>query len=169
MAKYKLTESGVQDTETGAFIPNAPGNRHWTEYQEWLLEPGNVPDPMYSGAELKAQKKAWITAKREEVINGGITFEGHTYQTDDRSRENVSGLVAAMGAAVPLPANFIFRDANNVDVPMTSTTLAELGGTMIAHVNTAYKTSWTLKAAVDALDENSASLQEDLDAIVWPA
>lgn len=169
MAKYKLIENGVQDTETGAFIPNAPGNRHWAEYQEWLLEPGNTPDPMYSGAELKAQKRAWVAQKREEVINSGITFEGHTYQTDARSRENVSGLVAAIGAAVPLPANFTFRDANNNDVAMTSTTLAELGGAMIAHVNTAYQTSWTLKAAVDALDENSATLQAELDAIVWPA
>jgi hypothetical protein len=44
MAKYKLTESGVLDTETGAHIPNNEGNRHWREYQEWLAE-GNTPDP----------------------------------------------------------------------------------------------------------------------------
>lgn len=45
MAKYKLAESGVLDTETGAHIPNAEGNRHWQEYQEWLAVP-NAPDPM---------------------------------------------------------------------------------------------------------------------------
>jgi hypothetical protein len=42
--KYKLTENGVLDTETGAHIPNAEGNRHWQEYQEWLAA-GNTPDP----------------------------------------------------------------------------------------------------------------------------
>ena len=42
--KYKLTENGVLDTETGAHIPNAEGNRHWQEYQDWLAE-GNTPDP----------------------------------------------------------------------------------------------------------------------------
>jgi hypothetical protein len=42
--KYKLTEDGVIDTETGASIPNAEGNRHWREYQEWLAA-GNTPDP----------------------------------------------------------------------------------------------------------------------------
>ena len=46
MAKYKLTETGVLDTETGVYIPNASDNRHWQEYQEWLSgSPSNVPDP----------------------------------------------------------------------------------------------------------------------------
>jgi hypothetical protein len=44
MAKYKLIENGVFDTETGANIPDDAGNRHWVEYQEWLAEP-NTPDP----------------------------------------------------------------------------------------------------------------------------
>ncbi len=44
MAKYKLTEYGVLDTETGANIPDADDNRHWVEYQEWLAVP-NTPDP----------------------------------------------------------------------------------------------------------------------------
>ena len=41
---YKLADYGVVDTETGAFIPKAEGNRHWQEYQGWLAE-GNTPDP----------------------------------------------------------------------------------------------------------------------------
>lgn len=45
MAKYKLTENGVLDTETGASIPNDPGNRHWNEYLTWVSE-GNTADPM---------------------------------------------------------------------------------------------------------------------------
>ena len=47
MARYKLTSNGVFDNQTGASIPNAPGNRHWQEYQEWLGagSPPNVPDP----------------------------------------------------------------------------------------------------------------------------
>jgi hypothetical protein len=44
MAKYKLKDGGVIDTETGAHIPNAEDNRHWRFYQEWLAE-GNTPDP----------------------------------------------------------------------------------------------------------------------------
>ncbi len=44
MAKYKLMESGVLDTETFANIPDSMGNRHWVEYQKWLGK-GNTPDP----------------------------------------------------------------------------------------------------------------------------
>lgn len=40
--KYELTEHGVKDLEKGFHIPNAEGNRHWREYQEWLAE-GNTP------------------------------------------------------------------------------------------------------------------------------
>ncbi|MBW1845530.1 MAG: hypothetical protein JRI94_00445 [Deltaproteobacteria bacterium] len=36
MVKYKLTEGGVQNTETTAFIPNDERNNDWREYQNWL-------------------------------------------------------------------------------------------------------------------------------------
>jgi len=45
MSKYKLTEGGVQDTETGACIPFADGNRHYQEYLEWLAK-DNTPIPI---------------------------------------------------------------------------------------------------------------------------
>jgi hypothetical protein len=44
MAKYKLTDDGVYDSERHLFIPSVEDNRHWTEYQEWLGQ-GNTPDP----------------------------------------------------------------------------------------------------------------------------
>ena len=43
--KYEVMENGVTDLETGASIPNADGNRHWKEYQEWLAD-GNTPRPI---------------------------------------------------------------------------------------------------------------------------
>lgn len=51
MAKYKLQGDGVLNTETLAHIPNAPENRDWIEYQEWLAL-GNIPDPQYTQEEL---------------------------------------------------------------------------------------------------------------------
>lgn len=44
MARFRLVRGGVIDTENARFVPDAPGNRHWREYQEWLAE-GNTPDP----------------------------------------------------------------------------------------------------------------------------
>ncbi len=46
MAKYKLQENGVLDTETSANIPDSMGNRHWVEYLDWDAVDGNTADPM---------------------------------------------------------------------------------------------------------------------------
>ncbi len=49
MAKYKLTDNGVLDTERGAHIPNDSANADWSDYQVWLTQgsPLNVPDAAY--------------------------------------------------------------------------------------------------------------------------
>lgn len=35
---------GIIRTSDSMFIPNAPGNKDWDEYELWLAE-GNTPDP----------------------------------------------------------------------------------------------------------------------------
>jgi len=35
MKKYRLTEDGVQNVKTTAFIPNDENNNDWNEYQNW--------------------------------------------------------------------------------------------------------------------------------------
>lgn len=54
MADYKLNgvddSSGVIRNSDGASIPNAPGNRDWREYIEWI-ENGGIPDPQYTTEE----------------------------------------------------------------------------------------------------------------------
>ena len=45
MADYKLTSGpGAIRIADGAFIPNAPANRDWIEYQAWVAA-GNIADP----------------------------------------------------------------------------------------------------------------------------
>lgn len=168
MAKYKLTNTGVQNTETGAFIPAAAGNRDWGEYQQWLSE-GNTPDPQYTPSQLKANKKQEINQERDRRINGGqITFGGNEFDTDSRGRENLSGVVAHVAAGGSLPGGFTWRTTDNQDIPMDSTDIVNLGATMVDYVNNIYITSWDLKAQVDALSEGSPGLEDELDAIQWP-
>ena len=61
MAKYKISGDGVQDTETGAFIPNAPGNRHWQEYLTWAQD--STADAEFTQQELDDQ--AWADLRSE--------------------------------------------------------------------------------------------------------
>jgi hypothetical protein len=45
MSDYRLLPTGgVLHVPTGRSIPDAPGNRHWEEYQRWLAA-GNTPEP----------------------------------------------------------------------------------------------------------------------------
>lgn len=67
---YKLSENGVTLTrEDGSVlsIPNAEGNRHWREYQEWLAE-GNTPEPQFTAAELQAKEDAEAVAASQQYL-----------------------------------------------------------------------------------------------------
>lgn len=45
MAKYRLTEDGVTNTEAGSHIPNDSDNTSWREYLQWTAD-GGVADPI---------------------------------------------------------------------------------------------------------------------------
>lgn len=45
MAKYRLLDYGVFDTDTNKSIPEDTNNVDWQEYQQWITD-GNTPDPI---------------------------------------------------------------------------------------------------------------------------
>lgn len=106
MAKYKLTDSGVKDTETGACIPNASGNRHWREYQKWVAE-GNTPDPIYTDDEIKANQLAEQQANINNAFVDDISHmvkcevNGVTYEMD-ATNDSASRLKSGIDLAVLL-------------------------------------------------------------------
>ena len=177
MAKYQVIGAGspyngVKDTETGAFIPNATGNRHWREYLVWVDE-GNTPDPdpAYlppSNEELKAQKLTDINSWREVALNSTIIYDGNVYDSDQRSRDNLTGIVAYIANGGSLPSPFIWRTADNQSVQMDATAVSNFGAAMVDHVNTQYSISWVLKAQVEAVDIGAPDYVDQMDAIVWP-
>ena len=68
MAKYKYIDNGVQDTETGASIPNDPANRHWQEYLVWTTVSGNETDPQYTAQEIEDNMWAEIRGERNRLL-----------------------------------------------------------------------------------------------------
>ena len=94
MAKYKLTDSGVQNIETTSFIPDDMENRDWRNYQNWLKgigperpdgEPGeplgtgpNTPDPQFTSEELEAKKQFEKTQAENDVVNARIKLDAAT-------------------------------------------------------------------------------------------
>ena len=54
MARYKTTETGVYDRDTGTYIPADNSNLDYLAYLDWVAE-GNTADPEFTQAELDAQ------------------------------------------------------------------------------------------------------------------
>lgn len=111
-------------------------------------------------AKAKVQKAQDINAARAAALDSGVLHAGHQWDSDESSRANIIGTVAACTAGIALPQGFTWRTADNQDVPMGAEDLVGLGAAMLQHVNTCYQQSWRLKAAVDA-----ASTVAELEAI----
>lgn len=69
MAKYKLAENGVLDTEEEKFIPIEEKNKDYKEYLKWV-DDGNTPDPIYTEEELIEQEEKEALADLQATING---------------------------------------------------------------------------------------------------
>lgn len=82
------------------------------------------------------------------------------WQADPQSQALLSSAISLAQAGLPLPT--VWRDASNTDMPVSSIAdLLAIAGAMAQQVQTAYATSWTRKAAIDA-----AATPEDIDLIV---
>ena len=83
MKKYRLTEDGVQNTETTAFIPNDERNNDWREYQNWLKGLGpdrdeeepedlgtgpNIPGPQFTKEEIELQRIIKVKQAENAVV-----------------------------------------------------------------------------------------------------
>lgn len=73
MAKYKLTDNGVQDTETGAFIPENIKNRHWQKYLKWAED--NTPDEEETTKEKADKQKHKKQQLMDRIIDLRIKMD----------------------------------------------------------------------------------------------
>lgn len=106
--------------------------------------------------------RARIDSARAGAIAGGVQWGGRTWDSDDSSRANLTGAVAAFSAGVPVPAGFVWRTRDNVDVPMTLVDLVALAAAMLDHVNAQYARSWLLKSEIDAAQDVAS-----VEAVAW--
>jgi hypothetical protein len=142
-----------QYATTIAPMPAQPGLAVYWTGSAWELRappapPENPPPPTLS--QIKDEAKRRVDAARERRLDAGVTVAGNAYQSDQRSRENLSATVAAMAAGVALPADFTWRTTDNRDVPMDAAGLRALSEAMLAHGVACYRWSWEIKDAIDA-------------------
>ena len=75
---YRTQDDGVIRLSDNAFIPNAPGNRDWEEYQQWLAQ-GNQPEDADTPQTLE-QAKLYVqqqiidlAASKQESLTAGYS------------------------------------------------------------------------------------------------
>ena len=94
MAKYKISSTGVWDSEHGIWFDPVHAEL-WAEYQQWLAIPGNTPDPAFSRDDLYGQRYSEVTDRTSALIDApGYVFRSVPFHTDIVAQMNFSGLFA---------------------------------------------------------------------------
>lgn len=102
-----------------------------------------------------------VESWRDTACYADVVAMGHTWQADERSRGLLGEAILMAQAGLPLPP--VWRDVDNVDMPITAITdLLAIAGAMGAQVQAAYTRSWELKALI-----NAATTPEACEALVW--
>jgi len=115
------------------------------------------------GERSKDIKKLQINQMRDTVCYAPVQALGHTWQADMRSQDLLNKAISLASLGLPLPT--VWRDADNVGMPITSIAdLLAIAGAIALQTQAAYELSWSLKAQVDA-----ATNLEEVEMVQWPA
>lgn len=122
--------------------------------------------------DLKDWNKKLITEIREIHINGGFTFSGKEYDSDERSRSNIAGActlsLVLLGQGLNFPDGFTWRASDNTNTPMKAADIIGLALTAGTFVTTCYSVSWYHKGNIDAITDIDTMLNYDVN-VGWPA
>ena len=134
--------------------------------------PAEAPSAAELLGVVKRARQAYINARRDAAIAGGVTFNGWTFDTDATSVNNLTAAVAFItavsgpygGPPLQVPPAVSWRDATNTDRALTPAQLVGLGAAIFTLVQTAHLTARALKDAITAANSEAA-----INAIDWPA
>lgn len=98
----------------------------------------------------KKQRKEEVNIYREYRKDIGVWYMSHYFDSDQISRENLTGIVGAINAGATIPTPFVWRDANNNNVPMTVPQIVTLGLLLMDYISRVYTSSWIIKSQIDA-------------------
>jgi hypothetical protein len=158
--KKEFNITGIQDTETGMFIPLDPSNRHYQEYQKWLKE-GNQPDPPYTLDEYKRIKKGEIKQAFLNAFNQGYkTTLGIKVDCKQQDILNFKGALEL--AKAQNKRKLVIRDYNNNYHEITTKQLETIINELLAYHAQLFQKKWELEKKID-----SAKSFEELFEIKW--
>lgn len=83
----------------------------------------------------KELKKAEITKKRDEAINGGVEYKGKVFQSSEKDRNLLTSTISLFSITKQVPEGFKWIAKDNEAVDFTLQDLIALGGLMANAVN----------------------------------
>lgn len=83
----------------------------------------------------KELKKAEITQKRDEAINGGVEYKGKVFQSGEKDRNLLTSTISLFSINKAVPEGFKWIAKDNEAVDFTLQDLIALGGLMANAVN----------------------------------
>lgn len=138
-----------------------------TEYHCWDAATCSwLPD--LPGA--KEAKKILVNKKREELLRSSpqhLIYKGHIFTNDSRTRFNASEALNLVNAGVPVPDGFVFRTADNINVPFTADDIKNLATLALNYKNSCYQNSWKVKGQIDLLTTVESVKDFDIEQ-GWP-
>jgi len=120
--------------------------------------------------ELKEYNIDAVKTFREQYINDGFMYNDCLFDSDDRARMNIIGvatLALTQGEKGGMPVDFTWRDAKNVDRPMSGMDITKLGAALFTQVSLCYYVYRAHKANIEAMNKIEDLIAYDCFAN-WP-
>lgn len=95
----------------------------------------NINDENEALKVKKELKKAEITKKRDEAINGGVEYKGKVFQSGEKDRNLLTSTISLFSVTKAMPEGFKWIAKDNEAVSFTLEDLIALGGVMANAVN----------------------------------
>lgn len=133
-----------------------------------LKRPATTTPWAITEADLAAKVNAVIRERTRRLELLTVSYNGWTIVADGRANANLTSIVSAMTAGVPIGESFPWPDASGAVQMLTPAQLVELGGVMLAATLPLYQKSWALNAALAEITDPVAFRALDVsDEMYW--
>jgi hypothetical protein len=153
-------------------------NFYWND--GWLNKPPKPSQYYYWDAntfswnpnlsDAQEDKKNLLNKKRDEVLrisNNPLIYNGNEFTNDSKTRFNISEALNLVNAGVPIPEGFMFRTADNINIPFNAEDIKNLAALSLFYKNACYQHSWELKNQIDTLTTVEEIEAFDIN-VGWP-
>jgi len=149
------------DAETWEIVddPAHPGDK--------LKRPATTTSWTITQADLAAKVNAVVQERTRRLELLTVSYLGWTIVADPKAIANLTSIVAAKTAGVPIGESFPWPDASGAVQMLTPAQLVELGGVMLQATLPVYQKSWALNAALAEITDPVAFRALDVSAEMY--